>query len=66
MKSMICFKLYEDKKFFPTKKVIKEMGHNLDKLRKDIVKNYDKISENVLENLNLYKNEFIDKQKGEK
>jgi hypothetical protein len=28
---------------------MKEMGHDLDKLRKDIIKNYDKIPENVSE-----------------
>jgi hypothetical protein len=49
MKSMVCFKSYKDNKSFPTKEEMKEMGHDLDKLRKDIIKNYDKIPENVSE-----------------
>jgi hypothetical protein len=48
MKSMIFFKSYEDKKFFPTKEDMKEMGHDLVKLKKEIIRNYDKIPENVL------------------
>jgi hypothetical protein len=49
MKSMIYFKSYEDDKSFPTKKEMMEMSHDLDKLRKEIIRNYNKIPENVLE-----------------
>jgi len=49
MKSMICFKNYEDNKSFPTEKVMRDLDHDLDKLRKVIIRNYDKIPENVLE-----------------
>lgn len=49
MKSMVCFKSYEDDKSFPTKKEMKDMGHDLDKLIKKIIKNYDKIPENASE-----------------
>lgn len=49
MKSMICFKSYEDGKSFPTKKEMKDVGHDLDKLRKEVIRNYDKIPENVSE-----------------
>jgi len=43
MKSMVCFKSYEDDKSFPTKKEMKDMGHDLDKLIKKIIKNYLKM-----------------------
>ena len=43
MKSMVCFKSYEDGRTFPTEKEMKDMGHDLDKLRKEIIRNYDKI-----------------------
>lgn len=49
MKSMICFKKYEDNKSFPTEKAMRDLDHDLDKLRKVIIRNYDKIPENVLE-----------------
>ncbi|RLC39822.1 MAG: hypothetical protein DRH33_01845, partial [Candidatus Nealsonbacteria bacterium] len=42
MKIMISIKSYEDKKSFPTEKELRRMGHDLDKMRKDIIKNYDK------------------------
>jgi len=45
MKSMICFKSYEDDKSFPTEKEMKDMGHDLEKLRKEVIRNYDKIPE---------------------
>jgi len=48
MKSMIFFKSYEDDKSFPTEKEMKNMGHDLVKLKKEIIRNYDKIPENVL------------------
>jgi len=51
MKSMICFKSYKDNKSFPTKKEMKEVGHDLDKLRKEIIKNYDKIPEDILKKI---------------
>ena len=49
MKSMVCFKSYEDDKSFPTEKEMKDMGHDLDKLRKEIIRNYDKVPENASE-----------------
>lgn len=49
MKSMVCFKSYEDDESFPTEKEVKDMGHDLDKLRKEIIRNYDKIPENASE-----------------
>jgi hypothetical protein len=44
MKCMICFKSYKDNKSYPKYKEIKNYKHDLDKLRKDIVKNYEYIS----------------------
>lgn len=63
MKIMISFKSYKDNKSFPTKEEMKEMGHDLDKLRKDIIKNYDKIPENVSEKYRETENDkkFISK-----
>ncbi len=49
MKSMICFKSYEDDESFPTEKEMRDMGHDLDKLRKEVIRNYDKIPENASE-----------------
>jgi len=49
MKSVICFKSYEDDRSFPTEEEMRDMGHDLDKLRKEIIKNYDKIPENASE-----------------
>lgn len=47
MKCMICFKSYKDNKSYPQCEKIKKYGHDLDKLRKDIVKNYKCVSEEV-------------------
>lgn len=44
MKCMICFKSYKDNKSYPKCEEIKNYRHNLDKLRKNIVKNYEYIS----------------------
>ena len=49
MKIMISFKSYKDNKSFPTEEELRRMGHDLDKLRKGIIKNYDKISEDIIE-----------------
>ena len=49
MKSMVCFKSYEDDKSFPTEEEMKDMDHDLDKLKKEIIRNYDKIPENASE-----------------
>jgi hypothetical protein len=57
MKSMICFKNYEDDESFPTEKEMKDMGHDLDKLRKKIIRNYDKIPENASEKYQEIKND---------
>jgi len=57
MKSMVCFKSYEDDKSFPTEKEMKDMGHDLDKLRKKIIRNYDKIPENASEKYQEIKND---------
>jgi len=44
MKCMICFKGYKNNKFYPKCKEIREYKHDLDKLRKDIIKNYRYVS----------------------
>ena len=49
MKIMISFKSYKDNKSFPTEEELRRMGHDLDKLRKGIIKNYDKISGDIIE-----------------
>ena len=49
MKIMISFKSYKDNKSFPTEEELRRMSHDLDKLRKGIIKNYDKIPEDILE-----------------
>jgi hypothetical protein len=49
MKIIISFKMYKDNKFFPKKVELKEMRHDLEKLRKVIIKNYDKISGDIIE-----------------
>jgi len=63
MKIMISFKSYKDNKSFPTEEELRIMGHDLDKLRKDIIKNYDKIPENILEKYQEIENDkkFISK-----
>lgn len=63
MKSMVCFKSYEDDESFPTEKEMKDMGHDLGKLRKEIIRNYDKIPENILEKYQEIENDkkFISK-----
>jgi len=63
MKIMISFKSYKDNKSFPTEEELRRMGHDLDKLRKDIIKNYDKIPENILEKYQEIENDkkFISK-----
>ena len=63
MKIMISFKSYKDNKSFTTEKELRRMGHDLDKLRKDIIKNYDKIPENILEKYQDIENDkkFISK-----
>ena len=63
MKIMISFKSYKDNKSFPMEKELRRMGHDLDKMREDIIKNYDKIPENVLEKYQDIENDkkFISK-----
>lgn len=48
MKIMISFKSYKDNKSFPTEKELRGMRHDLEKLRKGIIKNYDKISGDII------------------
>jgi hypothetical protein len=50
MKCMICYKRYDDtkdnkhfEKHFPTNKEIKDYGHDLNKLREEIMKNYPEL-----------------------
>jgi len=59
MKIMISIKSYEDKKSFPTEKELRRMGHDLDKMRKDIIKNYDKIPEDNLKKYRKIENDKI-------
>jgi hypothetical protein len=59
MKIMISFKSYEDKNSFLTEKELKGMGHDLDKMRKDIIKNYDKIPEDNLKKYRKIENDKI-------
>ena len=63
MKIMISIKSHEDKNSFLTEKELKNMGHNLDKMRKEIIKNYDKIPEDNSKKYQIVKNDkmFISK-----
>ena len=63
MKIMISFKSYKDNKSFPTEEELRRMSHDLDKLRKGIIKNYDKIPEGILEKYREIENDkkFISK-----
>ena len=49
MKIMISLKSCKDYNSFPTEKEMRSMGHDLDKLRKSIIKNYDEIPGSFLE-----------------
>ena len=59
MKIMISIKLFENKKSFPTEKDLRDMSHNLDKLRKEIIKSYDTISEDNLKKYQMLKNDKV-------
>ena len=59
MKIMISIKSYEDKNSFLTEKELKNMGHNLHKMREDIIKNYDKIPEDNLKKYREIENDKI-------
>ena len=59
MKIMIFFKSYEDKNSFLTAKKLKGIGHDLDKMRKDIIKNYDKIPGDNLKKYRKIENDKI-------
>jgi len=59
MKIMIFFKSYEDKNSFLTEKKLRRMGHDLDKMREDIIKNYDKIPEDNLKKYRKIENDKI-------
>jgi len=63
MKIMISFKSYKDNKSFPTEEELRRMSHDLDKLRKGIIKNYDKIPEDIIEKYQEIENDkkFISK-----
>jgi len=49
IKIMISLKSYKDYNSFPTEEEMRSMGHDLDKLRKSIIKNYDEIPGSFLE-----------------
>jgi len=50
LKAMICFKDFNDKRKFPTSNKMKsELGHDLVKLKKNIVLNYNCIPNNIIQ-----------------
>ena len=59
MKIMISFKSYKDNKSFPTEEKLRRIGHDLDKMRKDIIKNYDKIPGDIIEKYREIENDKI-------
>jgi len=59
MKIMLSFKSFEDKKSFLTEKELRRMGHDLDKMREEIIKNYDKIPEDNSKKYQTIKNDKI-------
>ena len=59
MKIMLSIKNFENTKSFPTEKYLQRMGHDLDKMRKEIIKNYDKIPEDNSKKYQMIKNDKI-------
>jgi len=59
MKIMISIKKFEEKSSFPTKAELISIGHDLDKMRKEIIINYDKIPEDNSKKYQMIKNDKI-------
>lgn len=60
MKCMICYKRYDNTKdnkdftkHFPTKKEMMDYGHDLNKLREEIMKNYQELSRGKTSNTKM-------------
>jgi len=59
MKIMLSFKRFEDENSFLTEKELIKMGHDLDKMRKNIIKNYDENPEIYLKKYQKIENDKI-------